>query len=48
MTVFIENIKKMMGWCPNATMLNKKEGEYIKRILKVVLYYVNFKLLQTS
>ncbi len=40
MTAFAENIRKIMGWCPNAAMLNKKEelhivsyeGKYIDRI----------------
>ena len=30
MTAFIENIRKMMGWGPNAAMLNKKVEEYIQ------------------
>ncbi len=40
MTAFIENIRKMMGWCPNAAFVNKKEeiymvsyeGKYIDKI----------------
>jgi hypothetical protein len=38
-----EAIRKMMGWCPNASMINKEEemlmemydGEYINRIKRI-------------
>lgn len=29
MTIFSENIRKMMGWCPNAAFVNKKEEIYM-------------------